>query len=64
MALFIASLFNYFINPTPLNYQSASPTEIESLYLLRAFQIPVTHGMLMIMCFISSSDRIKWEEVK
>ncbi len=58
MALLIACLFNYFVNPDPLDLDVATQTEIDSLKFLRSTTIPVTHGMLMIMCFIVNSERI------
>jgi len=64
MALFIASLFNYFTNPDPLDLTVATQSEIDDLHYLRMIEIPLTHGVLMVMCFIVNSDRIQWEEVK
>lgn len=69
-ALFIASLFNYFYNPDPeipkdpLIDQAEYDSEINNLYLTRAFGIPITHGTLAIICFVSSSDRIPWDGLK
>jgi hypothetical protein len=64
MALFIASLFNYLINPD-LEYTAGYPDEDKNaINLLRKFVIPLTHGALMIMCFIVSSDRIPWDGLK
>lgn len=64
MALFIASLFNYFINPDPLTLEIATQSEINELKTLRSLVLPMTHGMLMFMVFIVNSERIQWEEVK
>lgn len=64
MALFIASMCNYFINPVPLDLSVATEAQIEDLHFLRAYTIPVTHSLLMCMCFVVNSERIKWEEVK
>lgn len=64
MALFIASLFNYLINPTPLDLTVATQTQIDDLHFLRAIVIPCTHGALMFMVFVVGSERIQWEEVK
>jgi dimeric dUTPase (all-alpha-NTP-PPase superfamily) len=58
MALFIAALFNYFINPDPLDLNVATQLEIDSLHFLRSITIPLTHVLLMIMCFIVNSERI------
>ena len=64
MALFIASLFNYLINPD-LEYTAGYPDEDQkTINFLRKFIIPLTHGALMIMCFIVSSDRIPWDGLK
>lgn len=64
MALFIASMCNYFINPDPLDLSVATQVQIDDLHFVRAYTIPVTHFLLMIMCFICNSERIQWEEVK
>ena len=64
MALFIASLFNYLINPEPLDLQVATQTQIDDLHFLRAIVIPGTHGVLMFMVFVVGSERIQWEEIK
>lgn len=64
MALLVASLFNYIINPNPefnSNYNSDDEQQIKQL---RMINIPATHAALMIMCFIVSSDRIPWEGLK
>lgn len=37
---------------------------MQSLHLTRAFVIPITHGSLAIICFVSSSDRIPWDGLK
>jgi len=64
MALLIASLFNYFINPDP-EYTAGYPDEDQNtINILRKFIIPITHGALMVMCFITSSDRIPWDGLK
>ena len=70
LALFIASLFNYFINPTPTPPQdptlsdSEYQAELNSLHFTRMVVIPLSHGLLTVFCFISSSDRIPWEGLK
>jgi EamA domain-containing membrane protein RarD len=64
MALFIASLFNYFINPSPEYTAEYSIEEENTIDFLRQYIIPITHGALMIMCFITSSERIPWEGLK
>lgn len=63
-ALFMAAVCNYCINPEPLNLTVATQEEIDELHFLRAFMLPITHGLLMIFVFIVNSDRIQWEEVK
>jgi len=64
MALFIASLFNYLINPSP-EYNSAYTEAVQKdINFLREFEIPITHGLLMIMCFITNSERIPYEGLK
>lgn len=64
MALLVASLFNYFINPH-LEYTNGYPDEAKnSINFLREITIPVTHGALMIICFIVSSERIPFEGLK
>lgn len=64
MALLIGSLSNFFINPDPLDMSVATQTQIDELRFLRLYLIPMTHGSLMLMLLISSSDRIPWDEVK
>ena len=64
MALFIASLFNYFLNPHPEYTAEYSIEDQNTIDFLRQYIIPLTHGALMIMCFITSSDRIPWEGLK
>ena len=64
MALFIASLFNFFINPYPEFTPEYSPEDQQTINFLRQYIIPCTHGALMIMCFITNSERIPWEGLK
>jgi len=69
-SLFIASLFNVIVNPHPQIPQDPTisveqyETEMQELHFTRTYLIPITHGSLAIMCFISSSDRIPWEGLK
>lgn len=58
MALFIASLFNYFVNPDPLDLTVATQNEIDDLKFLRSIVIPMTHCILMFMVFVVNSERI------
>jgi len=64
MALFIASLFNYFVNPDPEFTPEYSPEDQHTINFLRQYIIPCTHAALMVMCFITSSERIPWEGLK
>jgi hypothetical protein len=59
LALLIGSLTNYFINPDPLNLDvEVTYEEVRLLRKLREFIIPITHFILMIMCFVINSERI------
>lgn len=59
MALFIASLFNFFVNPDPdipkppYLTPSAFNDEMQALRNVRKFVIPISHGLLMIITFIT-----------
>jgi hypothetical protein len=64
MALFIASLFNYFINPNLEYTNDYADEDKNTINFLRKIIIPCTHGALMIMCFIVSSERIPWDGLK
>lgn len=70
LALFIASMFNFFVSPDPDVIQDSSvtdsqyQTEMADLRTIRAFWLPISHGLLTIMTFIGSSDRIPWDGIK
>lgn len=70
LALLVASLFNYFINPAPDPPRDPAISieeydlEINTLNFTRMIVIPASHALLTIFCFISSSDRIPWEGLK
>lgn len=70
LALLIASLFNYFINPTPeipqdalISYEQYQ-TEMNDLKFTRSVVIPGVHATLAIICFAQSSDRIPYPGLK
>lgn len=62
LALLIAALFNYFINPEPQIY--ATPAQVDELHFVRMFTIPFVHACLTIFNFVASSDKIPYDGVK
>lgn len=70
LALFIASMFNYFVSPDPDIPRYSGITlqeqqvELKELKQIRAYWIPISHLILTIMTFIGASDRIPWDGIK
>lgn len=69
-ALLIASLFNVIIHPKPNIPQDPYITydqwqaEMSDLHFVRLYMIPIVHGLLTIMTFVSQNEKIRWESLK
>lgn len=70
MALLVACVFNYIYDPDPdIPKQTDDSDEVyaremANLKILRQYTLPIAHSTLMVMIFISSSDRIPYESLK